>query len=208
MASRLNRTEQSTLNRERILSAARRVFLARGYHGATLEQIAEEAGFTKGAVYSRFEGKADLFLALLDARIDERARENAALADGLPADRATARLLEHFTQVNRGEPEWPLLVIEFRVHAARDPELNRRYAALHERTLEALEELFTAVFERSGEEPPRPARRLAELVMAIGAGTDLELAADPEALGGELLPDVLLDVLTPNPAAARARSAA
>ena len=44
--------------------------------------------------------------------------------------------------------------------------------------------------------------------MAIGAGTDLELAADPEALGGELLPDVLLDVLTPNPAAAQARSAA
>src|SRR4029079_15191024 len=83
MESRLSRTEQSTQNRERILAAARRVFLARGYYGATLEQIAEEAGFTKGAVYSRFEGKADLFLALLEDRIGERARDNIAVTEGV-----------------------------------------------------------------------------------------------------------------------------
>ena len=60
---RLTRAEQSERNRGLVLAAARRVFLARGYHGATLEQIADEAGFSKGVVYSQFESKADLFLA-------------------------------------------------------------------------------------------------------------------------------------------------
>jgi AcrR family transcriptional regulator len=55
---RLTRAEQSERNRGLVLAAARRVFLARGYHGATLEQIADEAGFSKGVVYSQFESKA------------------------------------------------------------------------------------------------------------------------------------------------------
>ena len=76
--------EQSERNRGLVLAAARRVFLARGYHGATLEQIADEAGFSKGVVYSQFESKADLFLGLLEARISERAAENVRLAESLP----------------------------------------------------------------------------------------------------------------------------
>src|SRR5262245_52960102 len=141
MEDRLSRSERSTRNRERILAAARTVFLQRGYYGATLEQIAKEAGFTKGAVYSRFESKADLFLVLLEERIAERARENVAVTEGVPADRVFTTLFENFIRVNLTEPEWPLLVIEFRVHAAREQELNRRYAALHERTIVALADL-------------------------------------------------------------------
>ena len=83
---RLSRTEQVGRNRALVLDAARRVFLARGYHAATLEQIAEEAGFSKGVVYSQFDSKADLFLALLEARISERAVENARLAESMPGD--------------------------------------------------------------------------------------------------------------------------
>ena len=78
MAKRLNRVEQGERNRALVLAAARRVFLERGYSGATLEAIAEDAGFSKGVVYSQFAGKPDLFLALLDARIAERAEHNAS----------------------------------------------------------------------------------------------------------------------------------
>ena len=70
MTTRLRRPEQTERNREVVLSAARRVFLDRGYVGATLEAIAESAGFSKGVVYSQFGSKADLFLALLEERID------------------------------------------------------------------------------------------------------------------------------------------
>src|SRR5215212_8197510 len=79
VATRMTRAERTEHNRERVLAAAREVFLARGYHGATVEQIAEAAGFSTGVVYSQFGGKADLFLALLEARIEQRIRDNAAV---------------------------------------------------------------------------------------------------------------------------------
>src|SRR5215472_16094913 len=140
---RLSRAEQSERNRALVLDAARQVFLARGYHGATLEQIADDAGFSKGVVYSQFDSKADLFLALLEARISERAAENARVADSLP-DGDLPGFFDNATRGDQATPGWQLLVIESPVHAARDPQLSRRYAATHARTVEAL----AAVFEK------------------------------------------------------------
>src|SRR5262252_5699696 len=93
---RLTRTEQAERNRTLVLDAARQVFLARGYHNATLEQIADEAGFSKGVVYSQFASKADLFLALLDARIAERAAENERIAGKAAGAAALRALLRNF----------------------------------------------------------------------------------------------------------------
>jgi hypothetical protein len=87
------------------------------------------------------------------------------------------------------------LVIEFRVHAARDEELNRRYAALHDRTIAALADLLASLYERTGDEMPMPSRQMGELVMAMGSGTQLERAASPDALGGELIAEMLTEVL-------------
>ena len=80
MPKRITRADQTGRNRDQVLAAARRVFLAKGYERATLEAIAREAGFSKGVVYSQFESKADLFLALLERRIDQRATQNEAIA--------------------------------------------------------------------------------------------------------------------------------
>jgi len=192
---RLSRAEQVGRNRTLVLDAARRVFLARGYYAATLEQIAEEAGFSKGVVYSQFDSKADLFLALLEARIEERAVENARLAESLP-DGDLSSLLDHLVRGDQATPGWLLLVIEFRVHAARDPELSRRYAAAHARTVEALAGVLAAVCARNGQAPAIPARQLAEVLLAFSAGATLELAANP-ALGGRQLAARLAQVLEP-----------
>src|ERR1700735_1393810 len=83
MRTKLSREEQVERNRRLVLEAARRVFLARGYASATLDVIADEAGFSKGVVYSQFASKADMFLALLEASISERAEQNERLAGGL-----------------------------------------------------------------------------------------------------------------------------
>src|SRR5580700_8210426 len=176
MSTRLSRAEQNDRNRALLFAAARRVFLARGYYAATLEQIADEAGFSKGVVYSRFASKADLFLALLEDRITERAAQNAALARDLAGSG------------NFAAPGWRLLVTEFRIHAARDPELNRRYAALHARTVEGIAAMMALISERGAEHLPFPPRQLAELVLAVETGLALELQADPGALGGPDLP--------------------
>ena len=119
-ARRLRREAQVERNRGQLLAAARRVFLQRGFHGATLDAIAEEAGFSKGVVYSQFESKADLFIALLEARIAERAAQNERIVretrDPAAAFDALLALAVHLAAV---EPEWALLVLEVRTHAAR-----------------------------------------------------------------------------------------
>jgi AcrR family transcriptional regulator len=188
MSSRLSRAEQNDRNRALLLAAARRVFLARGYYAATLEQIADEAGFSKGVVYSRFASKADMFLALLDDRITERAAQNADLARQLAGSGNFAAVAELAQRAERGAPGWRLLVTEFRVHAARDPELNRRYAALHARTVDGIAEILAAMSEGGPGSLPLPPRQLAELVLALETGAALEQLANPDALGGPALP--------------------
>jgi AcrR family transcriptional regulator len=180
MRTRLSRAEQNQRNGTLLLAAARRVFLARGYHAATLEQIADEAGFSKGVVYSRFASKADMFLALLAERIEERAAENARLVAASDVGQGIALLREHAGRRNRAERDWGLLLIEFRVHAARDPDLGRRYAAVHDRTLQALAGLLAELYSRAGQPPPLPPDQLARLILTIEVGVRLEEAADPE----------------------------
>jgi AcrR family transcriptional regulator len=195
MPVRLSRVEQTGRNRERLLAAAREVFMARGYHGATLEQIAEAAGFSKGVVYSQFASKADLFLSLLEARIAERAAQAARVVEGLADGDGVGELVEHLARGDRAEPAWGLLVVEFRVHAARDPELNARYAMAHSRTLAALASTIAEVAERSGARLRFAPESTAELALALATGMTLEQAADPAAMGGERADELLTQLL-------------
>jgi AcrR family transcriptional regulator len=196
MSPRLSRAEQNDRNRALLLAAALRVFLARGYHAATLEQIADEAGFSKGVVYSRFDSKADMFLALLTDRITKRAAQNAATAGSLARSGDLAGLVELAWREERAAPGWRLLVTEFRVHAARDPELAGRYAAAHARTVDGLASVLASVAEGNGQAPGFPARQAAELVLAIETGLALEQLANPHAIDLAQLPPVLSGLAT------------
>jgi AcrR family transcriptional regulator len=179
MRVRVSRVEKTEQNRERVLAAARRVFVAQGFHVATLDQIALEAGFSKGVVYSQFESKADLFLALLERRIEER-KSAQLLVDDFEG------LVEAITRVARAEPAWRLLVIEFRVFAARDRTLNRRYAALHQSAIAGIVALLRQLYRRARATPPAPLETLARQLLAIENGGALE-----DAVGEPMaLPDV------------------
>ena len=203
MSPRLSRAEQNDRNRALLLSAALRVFLAHGYHAASLELIADEAGFSKGAVYSRFESKADMFLALLTDRIATRSAENASAVAELTSSGTVAGLIELAWWAERVTPGWRLLVTEFRVLAARDPLLNRRYAEAHAATVDAVAVILSAMAERDGLSLAVPVRRLAELLLAIETGIALEQLATPDGIdirqAGVVLCQ-LAELLTPAPA--------
>src|SRR5271166_3505753 len=77
MAIRLTREQSKAATREKLLDAARRVFAARGFHGASVEEIAALAGYSTGALYSNFDGKEDLFLVLMDREVSRHARDVA-----------------------------------------------------------------------------------------------------------------------------------
>ena len=198
--SHVSRGEQVERNRRLVLEAARRVFLARGYASATLDVIAEEAGFSKGVVYSQFDGKADMFLALLETRINQRAEQNERLADQLHGRELAAAVPDLALALLRAEPEWMQLVLEFRLHAARVPELNRRYAELHERTLGRLASVYARLHERAGTTPRYPVRVLAQLAMAVSRGCFLEDMADPSAVDlpvTEVISELVLQTAPP-----------
>ena len=191
MTTRLSRVEQVERNRGLVLDAARRVFLDRGYAGATLEVIAEEAGFSKGVMYSQFASKPDLFLALLEQRIAERAEENARIAADHAGIDGLGALLRTNVRHTEDRGGWPLLLVEFRVVAARDPELNARYAALHAHAVDQFAEAVRTILARDGLAPVYPARTFAELIFAMDQGKVLEQAVG----AAELRPELLIDLL-------------
>jgi AcrR family transcriptional regulator len=173
------RVEQVAHNRRLLLTAARDVFRELGYSRASLDEIADRAGFSKGAVYSHFRSKADLFLSLLEDRIDQRAaaqREDAAR----PLDQAgVAALLQRIVELSRSDPQWRLAMLEFRVVAARDPVLNARYAAAHQRALDGVSETLRAMFGALGTAPRLPIETLAVAAFVLDTGGFLEDAVSP-----------------------------
>jgi AcrR family transcriptional regulator len=182
-ARKRGREAQVEQNRELLLAAARRVFLARGYHGSTLEAIAAEAGFSKGVVYSQFESKADLFLALLDERIEERAAENARVVrDAGGGAAALAALSALGRRRARREVDWNLLLLEFRAQAARDPAVNESYAKAHARAIDGISSLLAGIFDAAAVEPTLPPRVLATFVLAVTSGVNLENLVVPDSL--------------------------
>jgi AcrR family transcriptional regulator len=184
-------------NRGLLLDAARETFLERGYAGATIDAIADRAGFSKGVVYSQFAGKPDLFLALLEQRIAERAAENdrvVAQHTGVDGLRALMRANVRHAREGAG---WARLLIEFRVVAARDPGLNARYAQLHARSLDRFSRAAEAALRGDGAVAVFPPRAFVQLIFALNSGAVLEQAVDDTALPLELLEDLLARLVAP-----------
>jgi AcrR family transcriptional regulator len=153
------RAEMKAATRSELLDAARRVFVERGYHGTSLDLVAGEAGYTKGAVYSAFGSKGRMFLAVYEREIEGRVAMFRAI--GADPEAAARQYLERV----RGEPGWTLALLEFRLQAARDPELNAAYAERHRRFLATIGEIVGAD---------------ATPVIALGNGFALEQLAMPE----------------------------
>jgi AcrR family transcriptional regulator len=185
----LARAEQVALNREALLEAARQVFRDHGYAGASLDAVAEAAGFTKGAVYSHFDSKADLFMQLLEARIEERARRQLELATRAGQD-AGRSFAEAIYATSSADPGWRLALLEFRVIAARDPDLNARYAAAHRRTVDGIIEILRALFARLGRSPELPLESLAVVGLVLDSGGFLEDLAIPGSVPDRLLSEL------------------
>src|SRR5262245_6305296 len=132
--------------RRHLLEAAARVFTERGYHGATMDQVAAAAGFTKGAVYSNFKNKEDLFLALLDERTAQEfeAVEKAMVERiDVPADEPTGRDVELTTDLIFGDRDFHLLSLEFSLYAARNEEARKKLAERQRMATETLVQIVS-----------------------------------------------------------------
>jgi AcrR family transcriptional regulator len=189
---RLTRAERKEDTRARLLASSARVFARRGFHAASVEEVAEDAGFSKGAVYSNFESKEDLFLAMVEARFRDRlAAIRAAVAEpGAPGEQAR-RSGDSFIRTLAADPEWPPVFMEFWAYAQRDPSVRRRFAAQVRALRAAVAEILAARAEELGVELPLPAEQLATMTFAMATGFAMERQLDPSAVPGELFGTML-----------------
>jgi AcrR family transcriptional regulator len=172
---RKTQAERREETREHVLAAAARVFARRGFHATSLEAIAEEAGYSRGAVYYNFADKEELFLELLDRRCAERAQDlRAAFADvdddveatSQQAQTAAQRALDAMT----GDPEWRALYMEFLAHAARDSAFRRRFSKRTEEMRGALEDIVAERTRPLAGAPDMDPAQLAVVIDALGTG--------------------------------------
>ena len=191
----MSRKETQKQTRERVLSAAAKVFARRGYHQATVDEIASEAGFTIGALYSNFAGKEELFLALADRQVEERVAEVAAMGDAAEGDEPNKEAAEQLRAFLERDPEWPLLFYEFWSLSVRNPELQGELAKRREAIRDALADTLERVAKRHGFKLRFPAPVLATAVAAALNGLAFERAADPKALPDEVFAEFVTAVL-------------
>src|SRR6478672_7094145 len=133
MVEKLTPERRRELTRSTLIDAAADVFAKRGFHAASLEEIAETADFTRGAIYKNFENKEELFFAVIERRIDAQLTRFAEVieADGSAA-RDPARLAGVWQEVLAFDQDWFTLDLEFRLYAMRNEDARERWVT-HER---------------------------------------------------------------------------
>lgn len=190
--TRLTREQSKAQTRQRLLSAARTVFARRGYHGASVEEIAAEAGFSTGALYSNFDGKEDLFLALMEYVIDAYCAEIEAEVDGLAsiAERAKGGA-RHWMEIVEREPEMLMLFVEFWAYAARDPGARERVASSFAKARQMLTRLIADGAREFELQLEMPAEHLAVAIDALADGIARQKLADPAAVPDDLMGRVI-----------------
>ena len=186
------RTEARGTARERLLDAAAEVFAQRGYRASSVEDIATAAGLTKGAVYWNFDSKEDVFFALIEERVDRRARELMGVTEHAPRETETAPLVSRGLSAFADEQQALVLLLqEYWSMAVRDPGLRDAYVerqrALRERLAEALE----ARHRTTGVPLTIPAEALATGIIALATGLAQDRIADPDGVPDELLGELL-----------------
>jgi AcrR family transcriptional regulator len=178
-------------SREQLLEAATRVFARSGYHGASMSEIAAEAGFSKGALYWNFTSKEDLFFALLD-ELDSHLSVLIAASALVPIDeqrqeelsRGLSAVLDNGRDVVR-------LFHEYSALAVRDPKVAARYAARNARIREELAASARMRHEASGVPLAIPPEDLATAMIALVDGLSMQQLTEPDAVPEELFGQIL-----------------
>jgi AcrR family transcriptional regulator len=190
-AARSRREERKEETRAELVEAAARVFARRGFHGASIEQIAREAGYSTGAIYWHFDGKDDLFLAVYEAYAATRVSEWSEIHDRAEGDlpqRARAYADQWMARL-RSEPEFLVLSLEFLVHAWRNPPLREAFGHRAAFGRLALARLLQEQADARGLDLPMPADDLAAVLRELGSGLGLAKLADPDSIPDRLFGD-------------------
>lgn len=187
-AKRLTRAESQAATRTALLDAGARVFIERGFVGASVERIAEAAGYTRGAFYSNFGSKEELFAELLQQRVYVRYAEMAERKVPASLREAGEQLAE--IQAER-EGQWLFrLWLELLAHSGRDPEFRKIAAEFWRGNRARVADLLRQQYKAAGQEPPAPPEHLATAMIAVDIGLALQHFVDERDVPLDLYPEL------------------
>jgi AcrR family transcriptional regulator len=180
-------------SRERLLDGAARVFAERGFERASVDEVAAEAGVSKGTLYWNFKSKDDLFHALMEEHIDRRAHAVLELTQSAPADQNMAPEASRWLrELLEEERQLVLLSHEYWSRATRDPELRMRYAERQAKLRHALARALEARATQLGAPPfSMSAEWVATAYMALAEGLSFQKLIDPESVPDELYGEIV-----------------
>ena len=181
------RGERQAQTRQDLTDAAERLFMRHGFHATSVDAVAAEAGYTKGAVYSNFRSKEDLFLAVYERRLEHRIGEFEAIIAAAPS------ILEGLERTTRtagprteSDDGWLAVFFEFWAHVLRNRELLQRFAQLHRRIVDPIAAALVRLAGERGEDLPDDPRKLATACYAMHLGLQLERLTQPDVVDPEL----------------------
>jgi AcrR family transcriptional regulator len=189
---RLTRKEKQARTRTCLMSSAAKVFARRGMEQASIDEVAEDAGYTKGAFYANFKSKEELFLAMLDERFAERLEQcdRVMASGGSPVEQARQIGLD-FMRYVAADPEWERLFFEFAAYAARNDEFRQELVTRYRSLRERIADSYRRRAEELGVEPPIPVEDLATMTFAMANGVALEKLLEPDAVPEDLYATML-----------------
>lgn len=183
---RETRAEKQARTRAELLATAAGVFGERGYDGASVEEIAERAGYSHGAVYSNFTGKEALFLAVFEEYMAARARElaetQADLDDDATLETRARALADQWMERFAADRGSFLLHLEFLGRAGREPGMAERFGTRSASLREAVAAYIAHFQEEEGVQAALPPADLAMVLRALGIGLAVEALVSPEAV--------------------------
>ncbi len=193
--NRMSRDEQRARTRRELLDAAATVFARNGYHATSVDMVAEAAGYTKGAVYSNFDSKEELFLAVVDEGLDQAVTTlEEIVASAAPEDRADL-VGQRRGKMQVFDRDWHMLETEFSLYAARNEHIRERLAqrqrSIRDRIAALLEQHLSDIGATADVNP----QDLARLLIATGDGLTVMALAEPDETDGGQLMATLLHLL-------------
>jgi|SRR5580698_580069 AcrR family transcriptional regulator len=183
--------ERSEATRARLIRAAEKIFARDGFEAAKLEEIAAEAGYTRGAFYANFESKEDLFLALLEGEISSRINTVERMTRDLTDPREKLHAFREFFLTICQDRRWSLLALEFKLFAVRHPEVKARLTAMNRRLVGPRIGLLQAIMEGSGRKLPISPQAVAMSLSAVTNALSLEHMLDRSLMPETALKEIL-----------------
>jgi AcrR family transcriptional regulator len=203
IATGLTRAAKQARTRAALLDAAARMFVERGFQGASVEAIAAEAGFTRGAFYSNFATKEELFAELLQDRVYTLYRDMAERAGR--SDRPSLREVgERLAEIQAdSDGHWLFrLWLEVLAHAGRDPQFRTIAAGFWSANRALSAQAIARAYADAGTAPPASPEDLASAMIALDIGLALQHFVDPDAVPLRTYPDLyalLFGAVGPDP---------